>query len=69
MVNSHYLRARETCSVEDGRTFGVGIEPFQDGSKRCLLFFTANEYVVSYSEVEIQEESVYLCLLMNGLHH
>ena len=64
MITNQYLRTRETCSVEDGQTFGVGIEPLSKDSKLCLLFFTVDECIVSYTEIEIQEENVYPCVLM-----
>lgn len=63
MMNSQYLRTREVCCVEDCHTFGVGVEPL-DNSKQSLLFFTANDYIISYAEVEIEEEDVYPCVLM-----
>ena len=63
MMNNEYLRTKEVCCVDDCHTFGVGIEPL-DNSKQSLLFFTANNYIISYAEVEIEEEVVYPCVLM-----
>lgn len=62
MICNEYLKTKETCIVGDNHTFGVGIEPI-NGSERSLLFFTANDYVVAYTEVDIHED-VYPCVLM-----
>ena len=62
MICHEYLKTRETCAVEDGRTFGIGIEPIPN-SKQSLLFFTVNDYVISYAEVNIHED-IYPCVLM-----
>ncbi len=63
MICNRYLTTKETCVIQDCTTFGVGIRPLQ-GSERSLLFFTANGYIVSYVEVDIEVEEVYPCVLM-----
>ena len=63
MIYNQFFKARETCALEESDKFGIGIVPLPD-SVKSLLFFTANDYVISYSEIEIEGEDIHPCILM-----
>lgn len=64
MIYNQYFKTKETCPTEDSVTFGIGIRPHSGFDTKYLFYFTANDYVVLYLEVEIEEDHVYPCVLM-----
>ena len=62
MIYDRYFQSKETCAVQNGVEFGCGFAP-QSSLKKSLLFFTADNQVISYTLVDYMGE-VYPCLLM-----
>ena len=62
MIYDRYFQSKETCAVQNGMEFGCGFVP-QLSLKKSVLFFTADDQVISYTLVDYVGE-VYPCLLM-----
>ena len=63
MIYNEYYKSRDSCSFPKKNLIGIGLEAIPN-SNMLLLFLVSDGYIVSYTEIDIEESEIYPCLLM-----